>query len=155
MHAHFDVDTFLRNKAGEALQAPTAQPPQRFTSNSVELESLRLETITLQDFRCLADLDLYKPENPLHSRLPYLNGLKRTNIAGQSHQNVSNSDISQSSYSFFLDRSSFEYIEAPVNLAQYTHDMVEFEYLPRMSKWPRDHYRCRKAYVYTYNVRCC
>ena len=140
-----------RNKAGEA---PTAQPPQRFTSNNVELDSLRLETVTPQDFHYLADLDLYKLEKPFHSRLPYLNGLKRTNIVAQSYQNVSISDISQSSYSFLLDTSGFEYIKAPVNLAQYTNDMVESEFLPRMSKWLQDHYGCRKAYIYTYNVRC-
>lgn len=101
----------------------------------------------------LAPLDVYQVQKPYHSRLPFLNGLRRTNIMGKAYRDVRVYDVTGSTSSFDLDDSGFEFLKIPAGIKDWSDHQVREQYLPNMKKWLLNHFNCEAAHVYAYNVR--
>ena len=104
-----------------------------------------------QCFNYLAPLDEYLKEKPYHSRLPFLNGLRRTNIVGRKYE-VEVYNIRGYEDHFTLEESGFRFLPFPVKMSSWTDQSVQSEYLPMVSTWLAQYFACRKAEIYSYNV---
>ena len=117
-----------------------------------KIEELSLPSVTSSSFTYLSPLEFYNREKPYYSRLPFLNGLRRTNVVGKSCHDVQVFDISSKEEFFRLDETGFEYVKVPVSTDRWTDTFVREEYLPKMAQWLEAHFRCEKAHIYAYNV---
>lgn len=117
------------------------------------IDEMDLRKVIPKEFNYLAPLDLYDSEKPYHSRLPFLNGLKRTNIVAQSYDSVVIHDINGMEEFFRLDCSGFQFQRIPPDkLSDLTNESVQQEYLPFLESWLKNQYSCTKILIYTYNV---
>jgi len=113
---------------------------------------LQLPKVVPEAFNYLAPLTLYHSEKPYLSRLPFLEGLKRTNIVGQSYP-VTIYNVGGREQFFHLEASGFEFLKFPVQTTTWTDDYVRSEYMPLLSSWLKDHFHCGSVLLYAYNVR--
>ncbi|KAF2177442.1 hypothetical protein K469DRAFT_807586 [Zopfia rhizophila CBS 207.26] len=116
------------------------------------IKRLHLTSVTPNEFNYLAGLETYRREKPYYSRLPLVNGLKRTNVIGQSYGDVKIFDVTGSEHAFQLEQSSFEYVKVPVHTKEWSDVFVREEYLPSMVEWLRIRFDCKKVHIYAYNV---
>lgn len=99
----------------------------------------------------LAPLELYKTQKPYFSQLPCGTSLLRTNLVESDHL-VDVHDISGKEDSFKLDETGFQFMHLPTNILDWTEDRVQSEYLPDISAWLKEHFKCKKVFIYNYNV---
>jgi len=100
----------------------------------------------------LADLDLYTSERPYLSRLPHLEGLKRSNMKTESHP-CKVYDISGHEDLFDIEESGFEFTKLPIPMEEWTDSTVRSEYIPKLAEWLQERLKCSKVFIYAYNVR--
>jgi hypothetical protein len=102
-------------------------------------------------FHYLSPLKLYSHQKPYLSRLPFLKGLKRTNIVGQSYP-MTIFDVSGHEDSFTLEKSGFQFLPLQFHASTWTDQSVQSEYIPMLSKWLKGHFACDEVFVYAFNV---
>ncbi len=125
-------------------------PPSSTSNLDEEFRCLNLPSVDA-DLNYLAPLDIYHLEKPYHSRLPFINELKRSNMIVESHP-AKMFDISGHEDLFSLEESGFEFTKAPVAMDSWTDSTVCSDYLPKLAKWLQEHLNCWKVFVYAYNV---
>jgi hypothetical protein len=100
----------------------------------------------------LAPLELYKTQKPYFSQLPCGTALARTNLVESDHP-VEVRDISGKEDMFELDETGFQFMHLPTNISDWTDESVQSEYLPDISAWLKEHFKCKNVFIYNYNVR--
>lgn len=116
------------------------------------LKSAQLETVIPESFNYLAPIPLYRSEKPYLSRLPFCEGLKRTNIVGQSYS-VEIFNVAGREEHFLLETSGFQFLRFPIPATSWTQDYVRSDYIPLLSRWLKGHFNCDEVLIYAYNVR--
>ncbi len=111
----------------------------------------RLPKITVDSFKYLAPLDIYKTEKPFFSQLPCGTQLPRTNLVERNHQ-VEIYNISGKESLFELDEAGFQFMQVPTRVLEWTDDSVQAEYLPEISAWLKEYFSCAEVFIYNYNV---
>lgn len=112
-----------------------------------------LRAVTPKSFNYLASKDLYQVEKPYHSRLPFLEGLPRTNVVGQSFDTIKIHDVNGVEDRFVLADSGFEFCQIHPVIDTWDAQTVRDQYLPSMETWLREKFNSKKVYIYTYNFR--
>jgi hypothetical protein len=82
-----------------------------------------LRRIKPKGFSYLAPIARFEVEKPYHTRLPFLNGFPRTNIAEQAYP-VTVGDVSGYENHFKLETTGFEYVKMLVFIKEWTNDLV-------------------------------
>lgn len=113
--------------------------------------NMQLARIYPSSFNYLAPLQIYSSEKPYHSRIPFPDNVKRTNIEVQSYD-ITIFDIRGKENLFTLEQSGFRYLHLPTNISHWTDQIVLSEYLPFISNWLKIYFDSRRVLVYTYNV---
>jgi len=137
----------------EIPQATTIFPSATCSSLDTQLKQSQLAGVVPESFCYLAPLALYHYEKPYLSRLPCLNGLKRTNIASQNYP-VTVFDVSGHEELFTLSESGFQFSKFPVQINSWTDSSVCSTYMPMLSKWLKQQLNCQRVFLYAYNVSC-
>ncbi|KAF2679859.1 hypothetical protein K458DRAFT_313252 [Lentithecium fluviatile CBS 122367] len=117
-----------------------------------KIQEWGMRSVKARSFNYLAPLHLYAAEKPFHSRLPFLDGLRRTNIIGQAYDSIPVHDISGHESKFTLPESGFEFCRVPVPIFNWDVGVVRDTYLPLMEAWLKDRFKSRMVHIYTYNV---
>jgi hypothetical protein len=137
----------------EILQTTTIFPSATGNSLDTQIKQLQLTGVAPESFSYLAPLELYRYEKPYLSRLPCLNGLKRTNIASQNYP-VTVFDVSGHEELFTLSESGFQFSKFPVQINSWTDSSVCSTYMPMLSEWLKQQLNCERVFLYAYNVSC-
>lgn len=103
------------------------------------------------EFNYLAPLPLYCHEKPYLSRLPFIETLRRTNIATQPYP-VKICDISGRESDFELDVSGFSFTTFPFQFCAWSDEFVQAQYIPALSAWLKLHFQSPRVVIYAYNV---
>jgi hypothetical protein len=138
-----------KDEKGEEQEAAREEAVDRVNK---EIETLGLHSTIAKGFCYLAPEARYRYEKPFHSRLPFLDGLKRSNIVSQQHNNVCVYDISGFEDCFTLPVSGFTFLNVPVDIATWTEEVVRNSYLPLMELWLKHYFRSELVHIYAYNV---
>lgn len=116
------------------------------------IQEWALSTVTPKTFNYLASDCLYQTEKPYHSRLPFLEGLPRTNVVGQSFDSLRIHDVTGVEEHFVVAVSGFEFCHIPQTIHTWNAHTVRDQYLPSMEAWLREKFNSKRVYIYTYNV---
>ncbi|KAF5854077.1 hypothetical protein GGP41_006846 [Bipolaris sorokiniana] len=108
------------------------------------IQEWALGTVKPKAFNYLALNRLYQTEKPYHSRLPFLEGLPRTNVVGQSFDTVRIHDITGVEEHFVLAVSGFEFCQIPQTIHTWNAQTVRDQYLPSMGEWLREKFNSKK-----------
>ncbi|XP_014554917.1 hypothetical protein COCVIDRAFT_28091 [Bipolaris victoriae FI3] len=109
-----------------------------------QIQEWALSTVKPKAFNYLALDRLHQTEKPYHSRLPFLEGLPRTNIVGQSFDTVRIHDITGVEEHFVLAVSGFEFCQIPPAIHTWNEQTVRDQYLPSMGAWLREKFNSKK-----------
>ncbi|KAI0977174.1 hypothetical protein F4678DRAFT_4898 [Xylaria arbuscula] len=115
---------------------------------------LGLRAVKPAQFNYLSLDTLANSAKPFHTRLPFLGQIKRSNIVAQAHSDINIFDIQGHEDKFTLSTSGFEVVRVPQLCDQWTDEFVREVYLPTMSTWLQEFFKCSKVVIYTYNFRC-
>jgi len=85
--------------------------------------------------------------------LPWLNGIRRTNIRSRSYP-VTVYDICNHEEEFVLEKSGFQIVSFSLPAASWTVSGVRDYYLPAVSSWLQEYFHANKVLVYAYQFRC-
>jgi hypothetical protein len=107
--------------------------------------------VTVDSFLYLAPLELYRTQKPYRSRLPYGGNLRRTNIIERGYQ-VEVRNVRGYEHLFTLESSGFQFVPLPTTISNWTDDNVRSKYLPDLSRWLKEYFRCQEVFIYAYNV---
>ncbi|KIW78088.1 hypothetical protein Z517_07921 [Fonsecaea pedrosoi CBS 271.37] len=114
--------------------------------------STRLPKVQGATITYLAPLELYKNQKPYFSQLPCGTPLARTNLVESDHL-VDIRDISGREDIFELDETGFQFMHLPTNISDWMDESVQSEYLPAISAWLKEYFKCQKVFIYNYNLR--
>jgi hypothetical protein len=119
-----------------------------------EIAAFGLRCTTAKDFRYISSNAIYDHEKPFHSRLPFLNGLRRTNVVSQQYSEIQIYDVTGFEDKFTLSVSGFSFLSAPVHgITTWTEETVRNVYLPLTESWLKNYFGSKLVHIYTYNVR--
>jgi len=124
----------------------------RYMSLANKIKQLKLVWVVPDEFNYLAPYKRYATEKPFHSRLPFLGGLRRTNITGRAYHNVPVFDVKGHEEHFQLQESGFEFRDIPTSVVDWNDTAVRGVYLPEMARWLQAHFHSKTVFVYAYNV---
>ncbi len=113
---------------------------------------LGLRAVNPSQFNYLSPDALANSVKPFHTRLPFLGQIKRSNIVAQAYSDIKVFDIHEHEDKFILSTSGFQVVRVPRHCDQWTDGSVREVYLPAMSTWLQEFFRCRKVVIYTYTV---
>ncbi|KAI1319335.1 hypothetical protein F5Y16DRAFT_103064 [Xylariaceae sp. FL0255] len=127
-------------------------------SSSQEIDKiiteLDLREVNPAQFNYLSPYTLKDLIKPFHTRLPFMGQIRRSNIIAQAYSNVKVFDIHGQEGSFTLSSSGFQITRVPPQCGQWTDESVRQVYLPAMTTWLQNYFKCDKVVIYTYNFRC-
>ncbi|KAF2110836.1 hypothetical protein BDV96DRAFT_650453 [Lophiotrema nucula] len=112
-----------------------------------------LIAVTPRTFHYLASHAMYVMEKPFHSRLPFLNGLRRTNVIGQAYENVLVHDVTGFEEKFSLSESGFQFLRVPTTITDWNAETVRQTYLSMMEGWLKEFFGSDLVRIYTHNFR--
>ena len=116
-----------------------------------EIADLKLSFVRPTQFNYLAPLALYLREKPYKCQLPWLTGLRRSNIC-PAHCSVNIFDIAGHESLFYLASSGFQFVKCSVRLEAHNDLTVRCSYLPKMTSWLQTYLDCETVFIYDYNV---
>lgn len=117
-----------------------------------EIAALRLSAVVPTQLNYLSEDSLYRTTKPFHTRLPFMGKIRRSNVVAQGYSNVNIHDICGHEDKFTLEKSGFQYVHAPVDIADWTNESAHDEYLPAMELWLKDFFKVEKVHIFTYTV---
>lgn len=101
--------------------------------------------------RHLAPCAGYPKEKPYLSRLPYIEGFKRTNIIDKDYT-VTLQNVMGKGKEFCLDSAGFEYQVLPFATEMWNDEAVIKTYIPCVEKWLANLFSSNDVIVYAFNV---
>ena len=117
-----------------------------------QISWLGLPSVRPADFHYIAQLSRYKHEKPYLSRLPCIDGLKRTNIVAKK-QSVQIFEVNGHEESFNIDESGFEFAKWPVIPQDWSSSRVRSYYTQELCNWLKNYLGCEEVFPYAYKVR--
>ncbi|KAH8883018.1 hypothetical protein GQ53DRAFT_433381 [Thozetella sp. PMI_491] len=133
-----------------------SRAPQNPQKGGVDLDDLvlklQLPSVRPHAFNYLAPLDLYRREQLYKIQVPCFDGAEKSNLVSISRP-VTIYDVSGYEDHFKLTESGFEFMKCPIRIHEWTEELVETDYLPRLADWLRDTLACETILVYAYDFR--
>ncbi|KIW17802.1 hypothetical protein PV08_04997 [Exophiala spinifera] len=127
----------------------TRAPTTDFSDDQVTLDLPGVQGATIT---YLAPLELYKTQKPYFSQLPCGTTLARTNLVESDHA-VEVCEIGGREDAFDLDETGFRFMHLPTDVSEWTDESVQSQYLPVISAWLKEYFKCDKVFIYNYNYK--